>query len=40
MEDEVPRELPAASVPADPDREKYLGRFDRALCRVCHPDAA
>jgi RNA polymerase sigma-70 factor len=33
MEDEAPRELAGRteSVPADPDREKYLGRFDRAL---------
>lgn len=33
MEKEAPRELPgrAESLPADPDREKYLGRFDKAL---------
>jgi RNA polymerase sigma-70 factor (ECF subfamily) len=33
IEDEAPRELAdrTESVPADPDREKYLGRFDRAL---------
>jgi RNA polymerase sigma-70 factor len=33
MEGEPPRELagPAESVPADPDREMFLGRFDRAL---------
>jgi RNA polymerase sigma-70 factor len=33
MEKETPRELPgrAESVPADPDRQKYLGRFDKAL---------
>jgi RNA polymerase sigma-70 factor len=33
MEGEVPRELACRteSIPADPDREKYLGRFDRAL---------
>jgi len=33
MEGEAPRELAsrAESVPADPDRQMYLGRFDRAL---------
>jgi RNA polymerase sigma-70 factor len=33
MEDEVPRELAGRteSAPADPDRQRYLGRFDRAL---------
>jgi RNA polymerase sigma-70 factor (ECF subfamily) len=33
MEDEPPRELAGRTDPvsADPDREKYLGRFDRAL---------
>ena len=33
MEGEPPRELSgrAEAAPADPDREKYLGRFDRAL---------
>jgi RNA polymerase sigma-70 factor len=33
MEKEAPRELAsrAESVPADPHREKYLGRFDKAL---------
>lgn len=33
MEKETPRELtgPAESVPADPEREKYLGRLDKAL---------
>jgi RNA polymerase sigma-70 factor len=33
MEGDAPRELAGRtdSVPADPDREKYLGRFDRAL---------
>jgi RNA polymerase sigma-70 factor len=34
MEKEAPRELAsrAESAPVDPDREKYLGRFDQALC--------
>ncbi len=33
MEGDVPREFPgrAESVPADPDREMYIGRFERAL---------
>ena len=33
MEGEVPRELATRteSIPADPDRERYLERFDRAL---------
>jgi len=33
MEDDAPRELAGRteSAPADPDRQRYLGRFDRAL---------